>query len=381
MVRCLRGWGAVIVIVVVTVVLWTALLSVVARAKFGGDPRGMLFLGTSFYHPPAFDGIPRCGRYGYDGQFYAALAIDPFLRSPETLKALDAPGLRASRILLPMAAWLAGLGRPAAEIVAYQWLCWALGVGAVVLAAIWLRTEGSSPLPAALLAVNAGLVTAMFRSTLDGATTCLVVAALLLHGRGRHGAGVAAASLATLARETGFLAGIACAIQELAGRRPRRAVGYLLVPAALRLAWQLYLQVVWRPNFRFTSAISWPLVGLVHRFRAVLGGARLLQSQEFWAAAGAALTIAAGVAVLGRPRRWEAPRMALIAFAALAAFLSTSQYVEAYNYARIVMAGSAVSVVVAAAERNGWMKAVLLGGPVAFACSGILMIGRELGLF
>ncbi|MES1195307.1 MAG: hypothetical protein ABUL65_05390, partial [Opitutus sp.] len=49
---------------------------------------------------------------GYDGQFYAQLALDPLLRETETARVLDVPAYRARRILLPGAAAIAGLGRP-----------------------------------------------------------------------------------------------------------------------------------------------------------------------------------------------------------------------------------------------------------------------------
>ncbi len=258
-----RPPSAVIAVGLVTVAFWAGLLAVIARTSFGGDPRGMLYLGQRLAHPRAFDGVPRCGRFGFDGQFYAALATDPFLRSPETLKALDAPGYRASRILIPMLAWCVSLGNARTAIVAYQLLCWVLGAAAVFLAAVWLRREGGSPWLALVLAVNAGLVTAMLRSTPDGAATALVVATLLLHRAGRHGAGIAAASLATLARETGIIAPLACAVQEFTEGNPRSGLRYLLIPVAPQVAWQAYVRHTWHPALRWPGAISVPLAALV----------------------------------------------------------------------------------------------------------------------
>jgi hypothetical protein len=375
-----RGWLVIAVVAALTGGLWVGLISAVSHHKFGGDPRGMLFLGRSIYHPKAFDGIPRCGRWGYDGQFYAALATDPFLRSPEMLKALDAPGLRAGRILLPLAAWVAGFGNARVAIVAYQVLGWSLGVAAVVLAAMWLRSQGRSPWWVALLAVNAGLVTAIFRSTLDGATTCLIVATLLLHRRARHRAGVTAATLAALARDTGVIAGLACAGEELLRGNVRRSLRYLLVPLAFQLAWQAYLQLVWRPNVRFTSALSIPFVALARKLVGIAHAGELLRSQEVWAVVGAALTVVAAAAVLVRGPRTDAVRLAFVAFGLLAACLSANQYIEAYNSTRVVMAAPFLAVVLSGDERGKWMKALLLSGPLAFAWSGVLMIVGELGL-
>jgi hypothetical protein len=49
---------------------------------------------------------------GYDGQFYAQIALDPLLRDPDLVQSLDAPAYRARRILAPAAAALLGLGNP-----------------------------------------------------------------------------------------------------------------------------------------------------------------------------------------------------------------------------------------------------------------------------
>ena len=50
---------------------------------------------------------------GYDGQFYFAIAHDPFLTRPDTAASLD-DSLRYRRILYPLAAWLLSAGQPVA---------------------------------------------------------------------------------------------------------------------------------------------------------------------------------------------------------------------------------------------------------------------------
>src|SRR5207249_3234378 len=52
---------------------------------------------------------PQAGT-GYDGQFYFAIAHDPFLTRPETAASLDDSALRYRRILYPLAAWLLAAG-------------------------------------------------------------------------------------------------------------------------------------------------------------------------------------------------------------------------------------------------------------------------------
>ena len=69
--------------------------------------------------------VPRSN--GYDGQFYAQIALDPLLRHPDTARTLDVPAYRARRILAPVVASVVGLGSPWWTLQAYALLnvgCW-----------------------------------------------------------------------------------------------------------------------------------------------------------------------------------------------------------------------------------------------------------------
>lgn len=78
---------------------------------------------------PALAAVPHHVRAptGFDGQFYAQIALDPLLLNPHTAKALDDPAYRARRILMPGFAFLAGFGEPKFIIQLYPLLniaCW-----------------------------------------------------------------------------------------------------------------------------------------------------------------------------------------------------------------------------------------------------------------
>lgn len=362
----------------ITLVVWSVLLAVVSQVKFAGDPRGFLFLGEKLYHPVSFDGIPRCGRFGYDGQFYAALATDPFLRSPDTVKALDAPGYRASRILLPMLAWCAALGSARSAIVAYQVLSWTLSVLAVVAVALWLRDEERSPWWSIALVASAGLVTAIFRSTQDGAAVFLIVTTLWLARRRVHGGALGAGSAANLCRETGYVATLAVGVRELLARRYRRALLYALVPLVPLLAWQAYLQATWHPNLRFPASVATPFVALAGKVAAIVASSSGPLSQELWGTLGACLTVVAGVAVaLGR-NRLEPARLVFIAFAALAVFLAPRAYADVYGFSRHLLPAPFLAVALAAREESPPVKILLISVVAAFFVAGLLMIAGEL---
>ena len=373
-----RASGAVFGVAIVAVLLWAALLTVVARGKFGGDPRGFLFLGERLYHPTAFDGIPRCGRYGYDGQFYAALATDPFLRSPDTLKALDAPGYRASRILIPLLAWCAALGNARGAIVAYQVLSWTLSVLAVAVVALWLRDKRRSPWWGLTLAASAGLVTAIFRSTQDGDAAFLIVAALWLAQRQADVGALGAGSAANLCRETGYLAPLAVGVHELVARRYLRAFLYMAVPLVPQLAWQAYLQATWHPNLRFPASVAAPFAGLAGKVAAVISAQPGLFSQELWGTLGAGTTVAAGLAIAFRRGRLEPPRLAFMAFAALALFLAPRAYADVYGFSRHLIPAPFLAIVLAAREENLVVRTLLISVVATFSVAGLLMIAGEL---
>ena len=58
--------------------------------------------------------IPRAlrSKYGYDGQYYAQIAIDPSLKNPQLKQAIDSPSYRSRRIFVPTLCYLLGLGKP-----------------------------------------------------------------------------------------------------------------------------------------------------------------------------------------------------------------------------------------------------------------------------
>ena len=67
--------------------------------------------GTKIFRatPKFIDPYP-AHRWGFDGQLYAEMALDPLLLDPHMHVALDNPPYRAQRILLSWLAWGLGLG-------------------------------------------------------------------------------------------------------------------------------------------------------------------------------------------------------------------------------------------------------------------------------
>ena len=176
---------------------------------------------------------------GYDGQFYAQMAVeaDPF--DPDLYEALDVPAYRLRRVLLPLTAHVLGLGRPSWVLNVY-----ALSnlVGWIALA--WMLARWWFP-PGRLddlvrwagILFGAGMLVSVTRGLTDGPSLVLLAAGVRCVERGRSWWGAALIGLAGLARETSLLAAAAF----LPGDRPapaargtepggrRRALGHALL--------------------------------------------------------------------------------------------------------------------------------------------------------
>lgn len=181
------------------------------------------------------------GPAGFDGQFFLRLAEDPLISSPATVRALDAPVLRARRIGLPVAGRFFSFfaGSPAAGLLLAETAALAL-----LIALIQSGARAGQVSPFACLAVPLALP---FALSLELVTSELGAAALvLLAARAARIRAlpvlIAALAAACLFKEVGALAVAAFSLAFFA--QERRREGLLTLMALLPLAgWQLYLSM------------------------------------------------------------------------------------------------------------------------------------------
>jgi len=204
---------------------------------------------------------------GYDGQFYAQIAIDPLLRGSELERAIDAPAYRARRILAPAAAALLGLGNPWWTLQAYALLnviCW-FALARLLYDCIdsphnWV---GFARWAGCIFSV--GVLDSVRQSLVDLPAMLLLSFAIHSYAQARTAKTALWLALSNLTRETGLLGTIALNGTELFGK-PRRwsAVVIIFVAAALPALWSLYV------NQRFSGtstyegfvSFSWPMFGI-----------------------------------------------------------------------------------------------------------------------
>ncbi|HTL66776.1 MAG TPA: hypothetical protein VL200_03870 [Lacunisphaera sp.] len=209
------------------------------------------------------------GSNGYDGQFYATVALDPLLRDDELNEVLDAPAYRARRILLPIGAHLAGFGRPWWVLQAFALLnvaCWFVFgwlLRRVIAEAGW---RGFARWFACMFGM--GVLESVRQSLVDLPSLLLLALAIEAHQRRRSGREAAWFGLAALAKETSLLGTIAVQARNPPTGSWRRAFA-VLFSAALPLAlWSIYVD----RRFPAESAsglgnLSWPFVGLLTQLR------------------------------------------------------------------------------------------------------------------
>lgn len=205
-----------------------------------------LYLGQEFENraiePMKGIGVPARTPYGYDGQFYSQLALDPLLLREDLSRALDIRS-RASRILLPAVCWVAGVGKTKWILSVYIFSNYVFVVILVVLLLkIGIAEDGRGI--ALLIAImwSSGVIVSTERALLDlPAVTLLLLACLA-----SQGSGVVWFSLAMLTREAS-LTSAGCLIRNEDRFDFRTAIKLFgLITAGIFpwVMWMLYIR--WR---------------------------------------------------------------------------------------------------------------------------------------
>jgi hypothetical protein len=206
---------------------------------------------------------------GYDGQFYAQLALDPMLRDPSIATALDGPAYRARRMLLPWTAHLLGLGNPFWVLQAYALLNVISWLALAWLLLRWLPPGGMrSTLAWMACLAGDGLLASVRMSLTDGPSMLLLAMSVAAIERNRHGIATALLGLAGLTRETNL---VGAAILTPDKRLQKRTLLFTTIRAAAVAAplflWIVYVwSVGYSPTDVGASNFALPLTGFVDKW-------------------------------------------------------------------------------------------------------------------
>ncbi len=204
-------------------------------------------------------------RWGFDGQLYAEMALDPLLRDPHLHVALDDPPYRGQRILLSWIAWVLGLGQPFWVLNAYAALNLIFWVGFACLAAKLFSPHGWPGLAGyAAILLTCGVIESMQASLTDLPSFTLILWALMIGGTA--GAGILAA--AALVRTTSLIGFVGLAEFAPPWRDAlRKNVVRGLVATIPVTLWVGY--VLWRFRGREVGFdggnLDWPLRGIMEK--------------------------------------------------------------------------------------------------------------------
>ena len=184
----------------VYVAIWTPEHGITKFLRVGQefDDRGI----AAFRATPKYIDPYPAHRWGFDGQLYAEMALDPLLLDPQLHIALDDPPYRAQRIFLSWIAWALGLGKPFWILNAYAALNLIFWIGFAWLAGRLFAPQGWAGLAGyAAVLVTCGVIESMQASLTDLPSFTLILAALMVGGS--KGAGILA--LAALVRTTSLI--------------------------------------------------------------------------------------------------------------------------------------------------------------------------------
>ena len=232
------------------------------------------FSGGHDYEVPAMAGVPHAHiGGGYDGQFYAQLALVPLLKDPAIDRALDNPAYRARRIFFSWTAYIAGLGRPAWVLQAYALqnvVCWLL--------LAWLLTRWIPPTTPRRLALWAaclfgqGLLASVRLALTDGPSMLLLACAVATAERGRSWATSALLGIGGLARETNLF-GLTLLPWPRTWKQGLVVTGAVVVAILPLLVWQDYLFSIYRTNtFAKQNQLSTPFTAFFFKWETTLRG-------------------------------------------------------------------------------------------------------------
>lgn len=311
------------------VLFWQA---ATVRYNFGGNWTALFCTGGAQRLPPALSG----GTYrfahphGYDGQFYRLIAHDPFFTKGYA-GYIDDARLRYRRILVPLAAWVLGVGRP-------EWIDSA--IVALVLASVfagaywtsrWAVLRGRHPAWGLLFLAVPAVPASIDRLLLDATLTAMMAGFLVAAERRDARCLYLLSALACLTRETGILLVGGVVLDALLHRRWRAAAGFAsaVLPA---LAWWTYVAAHTAPSAAASHNMGYPVVGIILRLftpRSIATGlvGAVIQATDALALLGLLGSLALAVYWAWRPKPGP-DGIAVLLFAALGAALTSATYLD-----------------------------------------------------
>ena len=208
---------------------------------------------------------PTESKWGYDGQFYAQLAINPSLTRKDLETALDNPIYRARRIGMPILAFCLGFGKPSWILQVYALLNFAFWL--TLLAALYhfvgIRNNRDFLLAISVL-WSTGTLTSLARALTDLPAAVLSVLAVFSNSKY---VGSAFLGMAALFRETSVLSFLSIMwLDQKQKTAWRQLLACGLIMTLPIMLWTLYVNSQMSPGKAFgISNFSFPFLAALQK--------------------------------------------------------------------------------------------------------------------
>ncbi len=219
--------------------------------------------------------------YGYDGQFYYRLALDPFTDKRNDFGIpFDAQALRQQRILMPLVTWIIANGDPENIPLVMLGLNFAAIVGCCLVAGFLLTRLGVSPWLGILFGFYPGFAVSSGRFLTEPFALFFMLSSILMLTQRRHWLSALLLSFSVLSRETASLMVAAGFLVWLGNKKFSRKdncfdikMSFWLLPTLVFFSWQVWLYNNWSDIFISRASvltIGAPFAGLLYSITANL---------------------------------------------------------------------------------------------------------------
>lgn len=203
--------------------------------------------------------------YGYDGQFYYRLSLNPFTFNRDEFGiTLDTPSYRHQRIIYPLVSWLLSLGQkdfvPTVLLLVNFIALLLIGL----IGGYFARSFKLHSLWGLVFVIHPGFPYTLSRDLTEILQACFLLTALLLTKTNRFLAASLLLTLAVLTRETALIVPVSLLL-TLKSR-------YFLIPVASYVIWQIVLFLNWgqTPILLANLSLGSPFAGISSYFHSTL---------------------------------------------------------------------------------------------------------------
>jgi len=290
--------------------------------------------------------LPAQTQIGYDGQFYAQVALDPLILHDNTIHALYEPTSRARRIGLPILSFILGFGNPAWILQIYALLNFAFW--GLLLLALY-RYSGfcyrKDFLLAASVLWSTGTLVSLSRALTDFPAATLSVLAVFLIAKRKIAASLL--SFATLCKETSGLGFLLLAWPEGKWKTNLHKIFISCLIVFIPIAvWVLYIRI--RINNGFladNNNFAFPFLGIIckvttegERFFRGLSQFSIIHMRNLLYEFVCPLSLLAqSVYLIVKPRLYSPFWKLGIGFAAVIYIVGNAVWVEQVSYCRSLL--------------------------------------------